>query len=156
MLPRASRASSPSLSPPARCARRTPQWRPAAAQCPRARRPAAITLWHMEPRILTCRCRLCWRYVCCSCTTQLARAALTCCPGPGSLVAAQLKQSNINRVKQLVEEISDPTHPSYGQYLSREEVTALVAPPQSAVDAVVGVLRSHRAVSVGEPPSPPG
>ena len=65
------------------------------------------------------------------------------------VVWGQLKQRNMGVVKQLVEEISDPTHPSYGHYLSRDAVTALVAPSFQDVDAVATSLRMHGARDIG-------
>ncbi|KAG5722083.1 Tripeptidyl-peptidase sed2, partial [Termitomyces sp. T112] len=54
-----------------------------------------------------------------------------------------LPQPNFNTLKTHLYEVSDPYHPRYGAYLSKEEVDALVAPDQDSIDAVNDWLASH-------------
>lgn len=54
-----------------------------------------------------------------------------------------LPQANFNVLKTHLYEVSDPYHPRYGAYLSKEEVDALVAPHQASIDAVNDWLGSH-------------
>lgn len=51
-----------------------------------------------------------------------------------------LKQQNLPQLDTLFTEVSDPLHPRYGQYLTREQILALVAPPKAAVEAVLAAL----------------
>lgn len=55
----------------------------------------------------------------------------------------------MDTVKRLVEEVSTPTHPRYGQYLSQSQVTDLVAPPPHAMDAVLDSLATAGASNIG-------
>ncbi|KAG6899603.1 hypothetical protein C0993_008764 [Termitomyces sp. T159_Od127] len=54
-----------------------------------------------------------------------------------------LPQPNFNVLRTHLYEVSDPYHPRYGAYLSKEEVDALVAPHQASIDAVDDWLASH-------------
>ncbi|KAF8806296.1 subtilisin-like protein [Phlegmacium glaucopus] len=47
-----------------------------------------------------------------------------------------LPQSNFLELEKHLYEVSDPDHERYGQYLSKEHVDALVAPPQESLDLV--------------------
>ncbi|KAG6891683.1 hypothetical protein C0992_010086 [Termitomyces sp. T32_za158] len=54
-----------------------------------------------------------------------------------------LPQPNFHVLRTHLYEVSDPYHPRYGSYLSKEEVDALVAPHQASIDAVNDWLGSH-------------
>ncbi|KAI1827064.1 tripeptidyl-peptidase 1 precursor [Xylaria intraflava] len=47
-----------------------------------------------------------------------------------------LKQSNFDELEKQLYEVSDPTHPKYGQHLSAEEVEELVKPTEETSDLV--------------------
>jgi tripeptidyl-peptidase-1 len=47
-----------------------------------------------------------------------------------------LPQSNFRELEKHLYEVSHPHHERYGQHLSKEEVEALVAPPQESLDLV--------------------
>ena len=55
-------------------------------------------------------------------------------------------------------QVSDPSSPKYGHYLSQEEVTALVAPPRASLQTVVQWLQEKGCPDDGpeeEKPRPP-
>lgn len=58
-----------------------------------------------------------------------------------------VRQQNLDRLARTVLEVSDPTHPSYGQHLSLTEVNELVAPAAESVQAVMSFLSSSNGVS---------
>ncbi|KAK5136110.1 hypothetical protein LTR08_004160 [Meristemomyces frigidus] len=67
-------------------------------------------------------------------------------PAPKSQVISLqigLKQSNEGVVEQHLIEVSDPTHPRYGQHLTAAEVHALTAPSDDTVDLVQDWLLEH-------------
>lgn len=49
-----------------------------------------------------------------------------------------LKQQNSDALTKIALEVSDPSHPRYGQYLSAKQVRDLVAPSNATIDAVFG------------------
>ncbi len=53
-----------------------------------------------------------------------------------------LKQRNLGALERLVQDVSDPTKPTYGQYWSLAQITKLVAPVQSDIDVVMTYLHS--------------
>lgn len=62
-----------------------------------------------------------------------------------------VKQLNLDRVKQLLHEVSDPFSPSYGQHLTFEEVGNLVA-NHEAVTHIRQFLHRHNMRIVSETP----
>ncbi|KAI0349765.1 family S53 protease-like protein [Trametes cingulata] len=54
-----------------------------------------------------------------------------------------LAQNDANGLVDAVYRVSDPDSPSYGQYLSKDEVEAFVAPQSASVDAVNAWLREN-------------
>ena len=64
------------------------------------------------------------------------------------LAVQQLKQSNLDMLREVAESVSNPDSISYGQYLSIDEVTDIVAPPKHAFKAVVSWLESAGAANV--------
>ncbi|XP_062863312.1 tripeptidyl-peptidase 1 [Trichomycterus rosablanca] len=54
-----------------------------------------------------------------------------------------LKQQNVDRLKQLLQLVSDPDSHQYGKYLTLEEVASLVRPSQLTEKAVWTWLRNH-------------
>ncbi|KAM5543114.1 hypothetical protein V8D89_002988 [Ganoderma adspersum] len=54
-----------------------------------------------------------------------------------------LKQDRFDDLVTALYEVSDPAHGRYGQHLSEEEVTALVAPHPDSVDLVESWLQAH-------------
>ena len=54
-----------------------------------------------------------------------------------------LKQSNEGAIEQHLVEVSDPTHPRYGQHLTAAEVHALTAPADDTVSLVQEWLLEH-------------
>lgn len=51
-------------------------------------------------------------------------------------VLLSLRQSNLNELKKLVQRVSDPRSPSYGQYLSATAVSALTNPRETDINVV--------------------
>lgn len=49
-----------------------------------------------------------------------------------------LKQQNSDALTKIALEVSDPSHPLYGQYLSAKQVRDLVASSNETIDAVFG------------------
>jgi tripeptidyl-peptidase-1 len=71
--------------------------------------------------------------------TRLGRA-----PGMHVLqLRIALPQPRVPELEWHLAEISDPSHPRYGEHLSKEEVEKLVAPHPSSVDAVRAWLAGH-------------
>lgn len=58
-------------------------------------------------------------------------------------LAIGLKQQNEGVIEQHLMEVSDPEHERYGQHLSHEEVNAIVAPSEEALEAVQSWLADH-------------
>lgn len=56
-----------------------------------------------------------------------------------------VKQRNTDQLEDIFWRVSDPTSPEYGKHLTIDEITALVAPAQETVDAVLAWLRSSGA-----------
>jgi tripeptidyl-peptidase-1 len=54
-----------------------------------------------------------------------------------------LKQRNIEQLEQILAQVSDPESPQYGQYLSIQDLTNLLAPAEEDIAAVVSWLESH-------------
>ncbi|XP_056623244.1 tripeptidyl-peptidase 1 isoform X2 [Triplophysa dalaica] len=54
-----------------------------------------------------------------------------------------LKQQNVDHLKELLKQVSDPDSPQYGKYLSLEEVAALAQPSQLTEKVVQHWLQSH-------------
>ena len=65
---------------------------------------------------------------------------------PHSIILA-LTQLNLDHLQQLHRDIHDPSHPSWLQHLSAEQLHAITALPSSITDAIIAWLRSH---GVGE------
>merc|ERR1719410_2633610 len=51
-----------------------------------------------------------------------------------------LKLQNTGTLKERLQQISDPSSPEYGKYLTREQVQSLTGPRQEDVEAVKKVL----------------
>ena len=51
-----------------------------------------------------------------------------------------LPQRNIDQLNTLFEHISDPLHIQYGQYLNREQILSIVAPPKQTAERVLAAL----------------
>ncbi|KAG5857478.1 hypothetical protein ANANG_G00019880, partial [Anguilla anguilla] len=54
-----------------------------------------------------------------------------------------LKQQNVDRLRTLLDQVSDPDSPQYGKFLSLEEVASLVRPSQLTHKVVRSWLQSH-------------
>ncbi len=65
------------------------------------------------------------------------------------LLRIGLFQENFSELERHLYEVSDPSHPRYGQHLSKEEVEALVAPNQDSLTIVDEWLAS---LGIGEGP----
>ena len=76
--------------------------------------------------------------------TRLAPAPLD---QPHSFIVA-LPQQNLDVLQQRLSQMSDPTHASYGRWMSKADVDALVSPPAAVVSAVTewGGGVGHRCV----------
>ena len=59
-----------------------------------------------------------------------------------------VKQTNLAQLESTLLATADPASGSYGNWLSNEEVHAMVAPARSSVDAVLEHLRLHSAGEV--------
>jgi tripeptidyl-peptidase I len=71
--------------------------------------------------------------------TRLGRA-----PGTHVLqLRIALPQPHFPELERLLAEISDPSHPSYGEHLSKEAAEELVAPDPSSLDTVRAWLAGH-------------
>lgn len=57
-------------------------------------------------------------------------------------VVFAVQQKNLDRLKQLLAEVSDPKHPSFGKHLSRQQVADLTANPE-ATDFIVSFLKQQ-------------
>ena len=57
-------------------------------------------------------------------------------------VLIALKQRNLGMLQSIASAVSDPTHPSYGAYMTLPEINDLVAPESTAVDKVIAWMRS--------------
>ena len=54
-----------------------------------------------------------------------------------------LKQENLDELEKLFWEVSNPDSPSYGKYLTTDEITEMIAPRYSTVRVVEQWLKSH-------------
>ncbi|XP_030639575.1 tripeptidyl-peptidase 1 [Chanos chanos] len=54
-----------------------------------------------------------------------------------------LKQQNVERLRELLQQVSDPDSDQYGKYLTLEEVTSLVRPSDLTQKAILLWLNSH-------------
>jgi hypothetical protein len=54
-----------------------------------------------------------------------------------------VKEQNIEEVKRIALEVSNPQSPKYGQYISQAKLDALIAPKSSDMTAVVSWLNAH-------------
>lgn len=54
-----------------------------------------------------------------------------------------LVQQNLNKAEQLLYEVSNPRHRSYGRHMSVADIKALIAPAQESIDRVMEWLASH-------------
>ncbi|KAJ6593147.1 peptidase S8/S53 domain-containing protein [Mycena capillaripes] len=59
-----------------------------------------------------------------------------------------LAQYGFSQLESLLQKISDPSHPSYGKHLSKEQVHALSKPSNSTLELVESWLATHNASSV--------
>jgi tripeptidyl-peptidase-1 len=53
-----------------------------------------------------------------------------------------IKQQNVDRLTSLLFEVSDRDHPSYGKYLTTEQIGQLVAPSDERIEKIASWLRS--------------
>ena len=51
-----------------------------------------------------------------------------------------LPQRNLDQLELILSEVSDPTHPSYQQWMTKADIDVLIAPPASTVSAVTSWL----------------
>jgi tripeptidyl-peptidase-1 len=56
--------------------------------------------------------------------------------------SVSVNQQNLDKLRQVVFEVSDPDHVNYGQYLKQAEIDELTAPTASDLNAVTGWLRA--------------
>lgn len=54
-----------------------------------------------------------------------------------------LKQSNFEQLERELFEVSDPSHPRYGQHLSQDDVTQLVKPSEESLELVKEWIHQH-------------
>lgn len=59
-----------------------------------------------------------------------------------------LKQRNLDEMKKVVSQVSDPSSPSYGQYLTIEQIAEKMAPTTEEVDRVMGYFQQYGATSI--------
>ncbi|KAJ7893410.1 tripeptidyl peptidase A [Mycena olivaceomarginata] len=78
--------------------------------------------------------------------TELQHAQLS--PSRGLNLRFGLAQPGFSRLESLLQNISDPSHPDYGNHLSKEQVHALSKPSSDALELVEGWLVTHNASSV--------
>lgn len=73
-------------------------------------------------------------------------------PAPSTVVPfmVALKQRNLDRLDKIFEAVSDPTSLQYGEYLTNEQVRALVAPQPASVAAVLAAMAPAQCVSTGD------
>ncbi|KAF8178368.1 peptidase S8/S53 domain-containing protein [Mycena galopus ATCC 62051] len=69
-------------------------------------------------------------------------------PSRGLNLRFGLAQHGFTQLESLLQNISDPSHPSYGKHLSKEQVHALSSPSSDTLDLVEGWLATHNASSV--------
>ncbi|KAF8188541.1 tripeptidyl peptidase Sed3 [Mycena galopus ATCC 62051] len=69
-------------------------------------------------------------------------------PSRGLNLRFGLAQHGFTELESLLQNISDPSHPSYGKHLSKEQVHALSSPSNDTLDLVEGWLATHNASSV--------
>ncbi|KAJ7810822.1 subtilisin-like protein [Mycena leptocephala] len=77
---------------------------------------------------------------------QLSDAPLT--PSRGLNLRFGLVQHGFSHLESLLLNISDPSHPSYGNHLSKEQVHALSKPSNNTLKLVEGWLATHNARNV--------
>ncbi|KAJ6574219.1 family S53 protease [Mycena capillaripes] len=58
-----------------------------------------------------------------------------------------LAQSNISGLKDVLDEVSNPSSPRYGQYLSKEQVVEHIQPSATTINAIQDWLTSHNLAS---------
>eukprot|EP01132_Coremiostelium_polycephalum_P003880 gene3880-4841_t len=58
-----------------------------------------------------------------------------------------LKQQNLPQLTNKVKSVSDPKSDSYGQYLNKQEIAAIVAPSQESIYAVEQWINAHHPLS---------
>eukprot|EP01128_Nolandella_sp_AFSM9_P003646 TRINITY_DN158_c0_g2_i1.p1 TRINITY_DN158_c0_g2~~TRINITY_DN158_c0_g2_i1.p1 ORF type:complete len:766 (-),score=246.79 TRINITY_DN158_c0_g2_i1:120-2177(-) len=63
-------------------------------------------------------------------------------------VALKHDEKQLDVLEKKFWSVSDPDHPDYGNYLTRDEVSSLIAPPRENAEAVMQWLRSSGAVHV--------
>ncbi|KAJ7871095.1 Pro-kumamolisin, activation domain-containing protein [Mycena leptocephala] len=73
-----------------------------------------------------------------------------------------LAQSNISGLKDVLDEVSNPSSPRYGQYLSKEQIVEHIQPSPITISAIQDWLTSHNLASllsrlstIGSPSRPP-
>lgn len=59
-----------------------------------------------------------------------------------------LKQRNVDKLEKLFWQVSEPTHTSYGKYLTMEQVHALVQPSQETLTTVLEWLNQFPGAEV--------
>ncbi|KAF8214386.1 Pro-kumamolisin, activation domain-containing protein, partial [Mycena galopus ATCC 62051] len=69
-------------------------------------------------------------------------------PSRGLNLRFGLAQHSFTQLESLLQNISDPSHPSYGKHLSKEQVYALSSPSNDTLDLVEGWLATHNGSSV--------
>ena len=61
-----------------------------------------------------------------------------------------LRQQNLEQLAQLAQDVSDPLNVKYGQYLNREQILAIVAPPKETGERVMAALGLLSCVHMGD------
>jgi subtilase family serine protease len=66
-------------------------------------------------------------------------------PAPKTLITLSfaLKHQNLDRLHELFTQVSEPTSPKYGQYLTRSELTDMIAPPKHDLQLVQSWLETR-------------
>ncbi|KAL6075503.1 polynucleotide 3'-phosphatase [Balamuthia mandrillaris] len=60
-----------------------------------------------------------------------------------------LRQQNLESLERLFWEVSDPEHPSYGRFLSLQDLQRLISPPRSFSEKIISWIRSELLVEEG-------
>eukprot|EP01104_Vermistella_antarctica_P017131 TRINITY_DN601_c0_g1_i3.p1 TRINITY_DN601_c0_g1~~TRINITY_DN601_c0_g1_i3.p1 ORF type:complete len:561 (-),score=132.99 TRINITY_DN601_c0_g1_i3:81-1712(-) len=63
-------------------------------------------------------------------------------------VIVAVKQQNKDVLKDRVDQVSDPQHPKYGQHMTNDELTDLIAPEQASIDLVTKWLKAYDAEDI--------
>lgn len=58
-------------------------------------------------------------------------------------ISFALKQQNVEQFEELFWRVSDPDSSCYGDYLTTDQITAMIAPRQESIDAVASWLSAH-------------